>query len=456
MNLVFKKYPILKVRFIGKDTTRNKKNISTKELILSTISKEFKNNIEFIGQIQNQEINHYLNLSRVAVFPSLFDNFPYVVLEAMAVGLHIVGSRNSGMVEILEDEPSIYNTGNYVDLANKIIEKYEISKREEVNYYNINRLKQLYNPKTVSQEMASMYSRTIKEYRDKHITEKDLEKILSKITKDTEIDSFFREKEGVANYVYQTSTKNNKYIIKKYVYNYDFDLINDMYEIYYNAGIKVAKPLNKEIIKLGDYYYNVFEYIKDANIKAVIDINYLVTLLCCERKTNKSPTLLSKTLKYYNYLKKSNHFSENLKEDIEYTVDVFERVKELDILKEKYLNHGDITLSNILISKKVNYIIDFDEATITTPLYDFAVIIIKMFTKNEIDFKKYKLLRKVLKEKYTNYKNADFDDIVRFYLCKILLEKFYLHISGKINLYSKRQLKDNFRKYIKILKGLEI
>lgn len=78
-----------------------------------------------------------------------------------------------------------------------------------------------------------------------------------------------------------------------------------------------------------------------------------------------------------------------------------------------------------------------------------------MFTKNKIDFKKYKLLRKLLKEKYTNYKNADFDNIVKFYLCKIILEKFYFHISEKINLYSKRQLKDDFSKYIRILKSLE-
>jgi len=79
LNFIFKKYPNLKIEFIGKDTNRNSKNISMIELVYSIINPRYKNNITFVGQIPNYNLNAHLNSSRVAIFPSLFDNFPYVV-----------------------------------------------------------------------------------------------------------------------------------------------------------------------------------------------------------------------------------------------------------------------------------------------------------------------------------------------------------------------------------------
>ena len=43
---------------------------------------------------------------------------------------------------------------------------------------------------------------------------------------------------------------------------------------------------------------------------------------------------------------------------------------------------------------------------------------------------------------------------IRFYLCKILLEKFYLYEADKIDLYSAEQLNDDYRKYLKLLKNV--
>ena len=103
LNLVFKERPNISIIFIGKDTVRNHKNISTKKLILDIVKKEYHDKITFLGQIANKDLNRYFNEARVAIFPSLFDNFPYVVLEAMATGIEIVGSKNSGMVDMLNN-----------------------------------------------------------------------------------------------------------------------------------------------------------------------------------------------------------------------------------------------------------------------------------------------------------------------------------------------------------------
>ena len=100
--------------------------------------------------------------------------------------------------------------------------------------------------------------------------------------------------------------------------------------------------------------------------------------------------------------------------------------------------------------------IDFDETNVTTQLYDFAVVMVKIFFKpNRINLKKYNNYKKEIKEKYVNYNDSDFKAAIEFYLCKILLEKYYLHDKGIINLYSKKQLKDNYKKYLKMLKNVK-
>ena len=121
LNEVFNEFPNLKIKFIGKDTTRNSKNISTVKCIKELVDLKYQDNLIFVGQIPNYDLNLYLNEAKVGIFPSLFDNFPYVILESMITGLHIVGSKKSGMVEMLNDDTSIYNTGDYHDLAKKII-----------------------------------------------------------------------------------------------------------------------------------------------------------------------------------------------------------------------------------------------------------------------------------------------------------------------------------------------
>ena len=131
----------------------------------------------------------------------------------------------------------------------------------------------------------------------------------------------------------------------------------------------------------------------------------------------------------------------------------YEKISRNKLFKEKYLNHGDLSFNNILYNDSF-YIIDFDEAVVTTKLYDFAVIVIKFYTFNG-EFKKTKinnLINRLMKT--YNYKFSDYILVIRFYLCKILLEKFYLYEVDKIDLYSADQLNDDYRKYLKLLKNV--
>lgn len=453
LNIVFEKYPDLKIEFIGKDTNRNNENISTIQLIYKIVNNKYKNNIKFVGQIHNYELNKYLNSAKLGIFPSLFDNFPYVVLESMATGLHIVGSKNSGMVEMLNDDASIYETGNHKDLAEKIIQKYELSLKQEINKENIIRVKEAYNPTKICEELLTLYNETIEKHNSKNVSKEGLQIILNNVTTD-KIISFKREKGGVANLVFKVKTKNKSYIIKKYFHNYDFELPKELYQKYEEANLKFAKPINDELIYYDSYKYNIFDYIK-KNKLCKKESNLFEKVICCERKTRKNPTLLKKCDKYYNYLINTKEFSGIEKEEVDYVINVFENIKNMDMLNEKYLNHGDISKSNIIKSKKNYYIIDFDEVTITTPLYDFAVIVVKHFIKDEkLDINKCNFLKEKIKNYYPNYVDRDYENILKYYLCKILLEKFYLHSVKQINLFSKRQMQDNYKKYLNLLKQI--
>lgn len=451
LNEVFNEFPNLKIKFIGKDTTRNSKNISTVKCIKELVDLKYQDNLIFVGQIPNYDLNLYLNEAKVGIFPSLFDNFPYVILESMITGLHIVGSKKSGMVEMLNDDTSIYNTGDYHDLAKKIIEKYKLSNKNKINKNNIQRVMKVYNSEKVVKDILLFYENTICNYNTFIIEE--LTSVLSKITTEEKIVSVNKMVGGVANLVYKVNTEKKIYIIKKYNHNYDFKLSNKLYKIYENNNIKVCRPINNKPILINKNLYNVFKYIKPNKImKRNIDYTKIISI---NRKTTLNGTLKEKCDKYYNYLFSHINKKQKLYNDVSCVLEIFASIKDMRILNEKSLNHGDISKFNVIFNGNDYYIIDFDETCITTPLYDFAVIVIKNFVyKDGINIKKYYELRDSVIEKLSNYTVGDFNNIVKYYLCKILLEKFYLHYIGKIDLFCYDQQRDYYKKYLEILKKI--
>lgn len=451
LNYVLKKYPNFKVKFIGKDTTRNNLNISTTEYIKMLVNEKYRSNLEFLGQIKNNELNYYLNQAKCAVYPSLFDNFPYVVLETMATGTPIVGSKNSGMVEMLEDSSCTYKTGNYKDLANKIL---TTLKNKEFEQRNIDRVNYLYNSQQVCSNMIQMFKTTIKNYYGKDITTQDFKSILEKTLNrnDVEIICVSQENGGVANIVYKVQTNIGTFIIKKYLYDYNFDLSNMLYDAYLKNDIMVVKPLNNKTIFLKHCYFNVFEYIKKDKITN-IGSEFLVKLILTDRYVkNGKVEIVDKCKNYYNGIVNLHNNEKFLKDDCKFVQKVFDEIKNEKILSETFLNHGDISFSNIIEKDGKLYLIDFDESLIGSRLYDFAVVTIKIFTNNgKLKLQEFNKFFKMLNQRL-QYSTSDYLTIIKFYLCKILLEKFYLHYTNKIDLKSQNQRKDFYKQYVKLLR----
>lgn len=450
LNMVFKKFPCYKIKFIGKDTERNNLNMSTIQYIKKIVDHKYLKNLEFLGQLKNSELNPHLNSAKCAIYPSLFDNFPYVVLETMATGTPIVGSSNSGMVEMLGDNSSLYKAGDYKDLAKKIINKLH---KATIEIENIRKVKQLYSPDNICGAMVEIYRTTINKYHDKSIDKETLKEVLRlALLKDSAITSFKKENEGVANKVVRVETLDNSYIVKKYLYKYDFNLSNALYKIYENNNIKAVRPINEQPIVIANNVYNVFRYLKKQKLKTLCN-DYFLNLILAERKVSKNDNkILQKCENFSNKIINLQRNKNFLKKDSKFVQDIFECIKKEKILNEAYLNHGDISFSNIIKYNNNLFLIDFDETLISSRLYDFAVIVIKIFSRHgRLNKKNFKQFFDLLKANLT-YTNKEYLNVIKFYLCKILLEKFYLHYTNKINLKSRTQKKDYYKRYIKLLK----
>lgn len=100
--LVLEQKPGIIFRFIGKsDHGPNKK-----KLMIDYMKQELKNyapQLEFINHVPKAEIENYLTQTAVCVFPSLWEVFGYVCVEAMAAARGIVASKHGGMKDMLED-----------------------------------------------------------------------------------------------------------------------------------------------------------------------------------------------------------------------------------------------------------------------------------------------------------------------------------------------------------------
>jgi glycosyltransferase involved in cell wall biosynthesis len=59
--------------------------------------------IKFIGNLTNHELPALLNQCDIYVMPSLYEGHPKALLEAMACGLPALGTRVSGIQEIITD-----------------------------------------------------------------------------------------------------------------------------------------------------------------------------------------------------------------------------------------------------------------------------------------------------------------------------------------------------------------
>lgn len=98
--LILRRHPEARFRFVGRSVPY--KNAVEMRDHLERLLRSYRSSVEFTGPVGLDGIPAMLAETDICVFPSLWENFPNVCLEAMSAARGIVGSRAGGMAEMLD------------------------------------------------------------------------------------------------------------------------------------------------------------------------------------------------------------------------------------------------------------------------------------------------------------------------------------------------------------------
>ena len=135
----------------------NSKELKTKSSLLG-----LENNIEFIGEVPNDLLPQYLAKASIFVRPSLSEGLGIAFLEAMAVGLPVIGTLVGGIPDFLKDsETGLFcKVSDPKDLAEKIVRILKDEQLREKIVINARALiVQKYDWNIIANKLSQIYGR---------------------------------------------------------------------------------------------------------------------------------------------------------------------------------------------------------------------------------------------------------------------------------------------------------
>lgn len=156
--IVLKKFPQARFVFIGNDC-------GMKNYLLSVLHRHSLNDsVEFIAQVPRRDMVVYYQQSAVCVVPSLWENHPYTVLEAMACGKPVVAADAGGIPEIITHGVNgiLAPPGSVLSLAEAIVELLaDPQMRREIGMNARRRVEEVYSPAKVIQRTLDVYQKLV-------------------------------------------------------------------------------------------------------------------------------------------------------------------------------------------------------------------------------------------------------------------------------------------------------
>jgi glycogen synthase len=137
-----------------------------------------EHHVHFTGYIDDVARNSLYNASSVAVFPSLYEPFGIVALEAMAARVPVVVSDTGGLSEIVEhgvDGLKCY-AGNAISLADQVVAVLNDSSfagRLAAGAYK--KVNTLYSWQEIARQTMNIYHDVLADYRDSDWTREEAE-----------------------------------------------------------------------------------------------------------------------------------------------------------------------------------------------------------------------------------------------------------------------------------------
>jgi glycosyltransferase involved in cell wall biosynthesis len=151
---VLKEIPEAKFIFIGSDC-------GMKHYILRKII-EFNcgDSVVLKEEISRENLVNYYQNSSACVIPSLWENHPYVCLEAMSCGIPVIASRVAGLAEIIKDRETgiLLQPGSFKELSRRIIELLKDEKLRHAIGTNARKCMELnYTPGKIMKQTLDIY-----------------------------------------------------------------------------------------------------------------------------------------------------------------------------------------------------------------------------------------------------------------------------------------------------------
>ncbi len=146
-----------KLFIIGRGT--EERNLKT--LVSSLNLTDF---VIFLGNVPNERLPDFYNACDAFILPSLIDPSPSVILEAMACGKPVIGSKVGGIEEVLVDKETgyLFNPNNYKQLSlllRKFVKSPEIIQQFGKN--SRKRIKEVYALEKISERLIEIYEKTM-------------------------------------------------------------------------------------------------------------------------------------------------------------------------------------------------------------------------------------------------------------------------------------------------------
>jgi glycogen synthase len=159
-------FPDTIFRFIGKASPSPDPNLDMISYIKNKL-KAYENSLEFMGYQEYNRIPSILEESHICIFPSLWENFPNVCLEAMAAGRVAIGTDNGGMADMINHNINgILIPPNSPKAIYNVVKELITNPHRIISFGNAARTTILenYNGDTIADLTENLYRKTISIY----------------------------------------------------------------------------------------------------------------------------------------------------------------------------------------------------------------------------------------------------------------------------------------------------
>ena len=160
--MVLEAVPEAKFRLVG-GTSEHSGRLEPYRDYLQRKWRKYADSITFVGRVPLSKMPEEFSKVGICVFPSLWENFPNVCLEAMSAGRAVVGSSQGGMADMIQSGESgiLASPESTQEFATAIIRLLQDERsRSQMGLHAREKILQNYNFHVVEKQMIEQFNRT--------------------------------------------------------------------------------------------------------------------------------------------------------------------------------------------------------------------------------------------------------------------------------------------------------